>query len=178
VPKGHEIRRNCNAEPAGFPSASTRSFDGMLDLRQTHPRRQGDIGEAAAIAWLTAAAFGVWVPLGHSPDADLIAERDDRLSRIQVKTSTALRNGRYEVSLATKGGNRSWSGRVKAIDPSRYDYLFVLVADGRQWFIPAAAVEARTMVLLGGPKYAAFEVGGQTGAMTGATMGERGFEPL
>ena len=131
----------------------------MPALRQTNPRRQGDIGEAAAIAWLTRAGFGVWIPLGHSPDADLIAQRDDRLLRVQVKTSTALRNDRYEVSLATKGGNRSWSGRVKTIDPSRYEYLFVLVGDGRQWFIPAAQITAKTMVLLGGPKYAAFEVG-------------------
>jgi hypothetical protein len=112
-----------------------------------------------AIAWLTRAGFGVWVPLGHSPDSDLIAQRDDRLLRVQVKTSTALRNDRYEVSLATKGGNRSWSGRVKTLDPSRYEYLFVLVGDGRQWFIPAAQIAAKTMVLLGGPKYAAFEVG-------------------
>jgi PD-(D/E)XK endonuclease len=131
----------------------------MLALRQAHPRRQGDIGEAAAIAWLTRAGFGVWVPLGHSPDADLIAQCDDRLLRVQVKTSTALRNDRYEVSLATKGGNRSWSGRVKTIDASRYEYLFVLVGDGRQWFIPAAQIAAKTMVLSGGPKYAAFEVG-------------------
>jgi hypothetical protein len=123
-----------------------------------NPRRQGDIGEAAAIAWLTRAGFGVWIPLGHSPDADLIAQREDRLLRIQVKTSTALRNDRYEVSLATKGGNRSWSGPVKTIDPSRYEYLFVLVADGRQWFIPATEIAAKTMLLLGGPKYAAFEV--------------------
>jgi hypothetical protein len=131
----------------------------MTTLRQAHPRRQGDIGEAAAITWLTRAGFGVWIPLGHSPDADLIAQRDDRLLRVQVKTSTALRNDRYEVSLATKGGNRSSSGLVKTIDPSRYEYLFVLVGDGRQWFIPAAQIAAKTMVLLGGPKYAAFEVG-------------------
>jgi PD-(D/E)XK endonuclease len=131
----------------------------MPALRQANPRRQGDIGEAAAIAWLTRAGFGVWIPLGHSPDADLIAQRDDRLLRVQVKTSTALRNNRYEVSLATKGGNRSWSGRVKTFDRSRYEYLFVLVGDGRQWFIPAAEIAAKTMVLLGGPKHAAFEVG-------------------
>ena len=131
----------------------------MPALRQANPRRQGDIGEAAAIAWLTRAGFGVWIPLGHSPDADLIAQCDNRLLRVQVKTSTALRNDRYEVSLATKGGNRSWSGRVKTLDPSRYEYLFVLVGDGRQWFIPAAQIAAKTMVLLGGPKYAAFEVG-------------------
>jgi hypothetical protein len=130
----------------------------MLELRRSHPRLQGDIGEATAIAWLTRAGFGVWIPLGHSPDADLIAQRDDRLFRVQVKTSTVLRNDRFEVSLSTKGGNRSWSGRVKEIDSSRYDYLFVLVADGRQWFIPAKEIEARTTLLLGGPKYAAFEV--------------------
>ena len=132
----------------------------MLELRQAHPRRQGDIGEASAIALLTRAGFGVWVPLGHSPDADLIAERDRRLFRVQVKTSTALRNDRYEVSLATKGGNQSWSGRVKTMDRTRFDYLFVLVADGRQWFIPADGVAATTVLLLGGPKYAAFEVDG------------------
>ncbi len=80
-----------------------------------------------------------------------------------MKTSTALRNERYEVLLATKGGNRSWSGRVKTIDASRYDYLFVLVADGREWFIPATAIEAKTMLLLGGPKYAAYEVGAFAG---------------
>jgi hypothetical protein len=146
----------------------------MLELRQANPRRQGDIGEATAIAWLTRAGFGVWVPLGHSPDADLIAQEGGRLFRVQVKTSTAWRNDRYEISLATKGGNRSWSGCVKTIDAERYEYLFVLVADGRQWFIPAAAIEAKTMILLGGPKYAAFEVDAQAGAR----MGERGFEPL
>jgi hypothetical protein len=36
--------------------------------------------------------------------------------------------------------------------------LFVLVADGRRWFIPAKTVAGGTRVVLGGPKYAAFEV--------------------
>jgi hypothetical protein len=126
----------------------------VLDLRQANPRRQGDIGEAAAIAWLTQVGFGVWVSLGHSPDVGLITQKGDRL--------------------ATKGGNRSWSGRVKTIDPGRFEYLFVLVADGRQWFIPAAAIKAKTMLLLGGPKYADFEID----ARPGDRMGERGFEPL
>jgi hypothetical protein len=146
----------------------------VLKLRQANPRLQGDIGEAAAIAWLTRAGYGVWIPLGHSPDSDLIAQHRDRLFRVQVKTSTAWRNDRYEVSLATKGGNQSWAGRVKTIDPARYEYLFVLVTDGRQWFIPSTAIEAKTMLLLGGPKYAAFEVDAEAGRQ----MGERGFEPL
>jgi hypothetical protein len=36
--------------------------------------------------------------------------------------------------------------------------LFVLVGDGRRWFIPADAVEGGSGLRLGGPKYAQFEV--------------------
>ena len=45
-----------------------------MELRQKNPRRQGDIGEAAAIQWLTEVGAGVCFPLFHSPDFDLIAE--------------------------------------------------------------------------------------------------------
>jgi hypothetical protein len=40
----------------------------------------------------------------------------------------------------------------------RADYLFVHVADGRRWYIPATEVAGGTGILLGGPKYAAFEI--------------------
>jgi hypothetical protein len=56
------------------------------------------------------------------------------------------------------GRDQSWNGLVKRLDASRYDYLFVLVADGRRWFIPSDRVEGEIGVRLGGPKYAAFEV--------------------
>lgn len=111
-----------------------------------------------AAEWLTRTGYGVWIPLCHSPDVDLIAQREDSYHRVQVKTTTVFRNGRFAVSLATKGGNQSWGGRVRTLDATRYDYLFVLVADGRKWFIPAARVGGRSELLLGGPKYAQFEV--------------------
>jgi hypothetical protein len=47
---------------------------------------------------------------------------------------------------------------VKRLDPSGIAYLFVLVADGRRWFIPANAIGGGTAVDLGGPKNAAFAV--------------------
>jgi len=62
------------------------------------------------------------------------------------------------VTLATRGGNQSWSGLVKRFSSDRCDWLFVLVGDGRRWFIPASAVEGGSSLLLGGPKYAAYEV--------------------
>jgi PD-(D/E)XK endonuclease len=124
-----------------------------------HPRKQGDFGELSAALWLTGQGVTVSRPIGHSPDYDLIGDFGDRLCRIEVK-SCARTNalGRWEVAICTRGGNQSWSGMTKRFDANRCDYLFVLVGDGRRWFIPAEAIEAATSIRLGGPKYAEHEV--------------------
>ena len=100
-------------------------------------------------------------PLGHSPDI-----RPDRrqlgwqaASAFEVKTSISrLPRERWQVSIATRGGNQSWTGVVKCFDPARCDYLFVHVADGRRWFIPAGELDGHSGLHLGGPKYSEFEV--------------------
>jgi hypothetical protein len=79
--------------------------------------------------------------------------------RVEVKTTTRRRaDGRWDVTISTKGGNQSWSGLVKYFDPNRCDYLFVLVGDGRQWLIPTAALDGKSGLTLGGPKYSEFEI--------------------
>jgi Holliday junction resolvase-like predicted endonuclease len=127
--------------------------------RGFHARKQGDIGEAKAMAWLTEVGATVWVPLLHSSDADVIAEFDGLLQRVQVKTSTCVRGERYAVQIATSGGNQSWTGCVKHFSRQRCDFLFVHVGDGRSWFIPAAAVDGSVSILLGGPKYSEYLIG-------------------
>jgi hypothetical protein len=126
-----------------------------------HPRRQVDLGEAAAIEWLTRVGGCVSFPLFHSPDYDLIADLAGTLLRVQVKTSVCThgRTGHFAVQLATSGGNQSWTGVIKKFDATRADYLFVLVADGRRWFIPAGEVEARHSITVGGAKYSEFQIG-------------------
>jgi hypothetical protein len=47
---------------------------------------------------------------------------------------------------------------VKRLDPARHGYLFVPVGDGRRWLIPSGDVEGGTGLMLGGPKYARFEI--------------------
>lgn len=121
-------------------------------------RRQGDLGELSAANWFASRGARVAFPFGHSPDWDLVIELGNRLYRVQVKTSTFFRAERWEVGISTSGGNQSWNGVVKRFSPSRCDYLFVCVADGRRWCIPATKVDARCGLLLGGPKYAPFEV--------------------
>ena len=122
------------------------------------PTAQGDVGELSAIQWLGSVGAHIFVPLGHSPDYDLVVERDACLHRVQVKTSTCRSRGRFVVALCTRGGNQSWNGVVKRLDATRCDYLFVHVGDGRRWFIPARALGGGSAIALGGPKYAEFEV--------------------
>jgi Holliday junction resolvase-like predicted endonuclease len=123
-----------------------------------NPRRLGDLGEFSAIEWLGSRGYPVWFPLGHSPDIDLVTRIDGRLAAVQVKTSTVRRGRRFEVTLSTRGGNQSWSGLVKHFSADRCDWLFVLVADGRRWFIPAREVGGGCGIIVGGPKYAAYDV--------------------
>jgi hypothetical protein len=123
-----------------------------------NPRLQGDLGERAAVVWMLSRGWYVAYPFGHSPDWDLAVDMGGPLQKVQVKTSRFFRNRRWQVTLCTRGGNRSWSGLVKVLDPTRCDYLFVLVGDGRQWFIPAARLGGGSGIALGGPKYAEFEV--------------------
>jgi hypothetical protein len=122
------------------------------------PREQGDWGERSAVLWLWSQGAPVFIPFGHSPDIDLIAVMDDRAVRVQVKSSRCRYNNRWAIAVCTRGGNQSWNGVVKRLDPTRYDYLFVAVADGRRWWIPATLVGGGSAIMLGGPKYAAFEV--------------------
>lgn len=130
--------------------------------RAVNRRVQGDIGEMSAMEWLGSKGATVWVPFNHSPHVDLMAEWDDALVKVQVKTSTYRGSKpdseRWNISIATNGGNRSWSGVAKKFDPARVDYLFVLVGDGRRWFIPAHLVEGSRGLVVGGPKYSEFEI--------------------
>src|SRR3954454_1179345 len=123
-----------------------------------HPRLQGDLGELSAAMWLTAHGARVSKPIGHCPDYDLVADFGDRICRVEVKTCTAFRNRRWVASICTRGGNQSRSGFVKHWDPTRCEYLVVHVGDGRRWCIPSGAVDGRNAVVLGGPKYSAYEV--------------------
>ena len=108
--------------------------------------------------WLACRGATIFFPFGHSPHVDLIADFGDELVRVQVKTCTCWTGRRWDVTLCTRGGNQSWNGVVKRLDPSRCDALFVHVGDGRRWYIPTSSLGGGSGLVLGGPKYAEFEI--------------------
>jgi hypothetical protein len=122
------------------------------------PREQGDWGEMSAMQWLISQGATVSLPFGHSPHYDLVADFRGLLIRVQVKTCRYFVNDRWQVTLCTRGGNQSWGGRVKTLDPKTYDYLFICVADGRRWFIPARRLGGGSGLALGGRRYELYEV--------------------
>jgi hypothetical protein len=140
------------------PTPQTREKQRLMNRRS-----QGDLGEASAIEWFSRLGGMVFIPFGHSPDVDLVVQLEGRLLRIQVKTSAQFAETpdghlRRVVSLKTCGGNQSWSGVAKMIDPDHLDLLFVLTGDGRRWLIPSDCLEARNSIQLGGAKYCEYEI--------------------
>ena len=124
--------------------------------------------------WLAGRGARIYVPVGHSPDVDLVAVIDKLVLRVEVKTSTHRRDDRWVVVISTRGGNQSWTGLVKYFDRDRCDYLFVHVGDGRRWFIPTGALDCTSSLCLGGPKYAEFEI--ESGRPLQQTSSDRGLE--
>jgi len=109
------------------------------------------VGEMSALLWLASHGALAFIPVAQTPtDSDLIADFGDGPLRVQAKTSAVFRGNRWEVTACTRGGNQSWNGLVKRLDPVRYDHLFVHVADGRRWFIASAEIGGGCAILLGG----------------------------
>lgn len=96
----------------------------MPNCRNT--KIQGSIGLGQAIAYFTKAGYTVSIPLNDSQDYDLIVEIDEKLYKIQVKTTTikARGSGYYQpfIRQSCKNTKRNY---VKVATELKYDYLFV-----------------------------------------------------
>jgi hypothetical protein len=128
-----------------------------MTIRRGNPREQGAIGLGAAISWFLSQGYHVSVPVAEIQRYDLVVGDDDGLKRVEVKTTTHKKRGKYVVVIRTCGGNQSWNGIVKKFDPDEVELLFVLTDDGSQYVIPTEHVQARTMLTLG-PQVERFRV--------------------
>lgn len=128
-----------------------------MTIRRRNPRRQGDIGVGAAIAWFMENGYRVFAPLSESQPYDLVVDDGDGPLRVQVKTTTQRsRYGFFQVTLKTAGGNQSFH-TIKPFDSGAIDFLFVLTDDRERYVIPASALDATSQISLGA-KYQEFEV--------------------
>tara|TARA_R110002020_G_scaffold69785_3_gene181610 strand:- start:4099 stop:4536 length:438 start_codon:yes stop_codon:yes gene_type:complete len=80
----------------------------------TGNKRTGSVAELAVAAKLTSLDYNVSIPFGDTA-YDIIAEKDGRLIRIQVKSATLSRHGSYRCCL-THGSQHKVRYTDKACD--------------------------------------------------------------
>jgi hypothetical protein len=125
-------------------------------------KKQGDAGLGQAIAYFTMRGYDVALPLTDSADWDLIVEIDGALNRVQVKTSSQIKeNGTMIFNCDVKGGNQSFSKPSKTIQEQQWDLIFLHhLVTGTQALIPKDALSnTKGQVNLGGKKYNEFLLG-------------------
>lgn len=122
----------------------------MFNFSYANYKEQGDVGEAAAIAYYTFKGFKVFISLQDSCSVDLIiADKELNTFKVQVKTAGSKPKGNYYVApLRTLGGNRTGQDKVKYFDSGTVDLLFVLCENGDCYSIPTKDFSSTTELTL------------------------------
>ena len=97
---------------------------------------QGNIGLAKAIYDLHLLGYRISVPITENQKYDLICDKDDKLHKVQIKTTkNKSPYGIYVVGLRTLGGNQSFHS-IKKRKIGDYDLLYVLTDENASYLIP------------------------------------------
>lgn len=122
-------------------------------------KKQGDAGLGKAKAYFTELGYEVALPLTDSADWDLIVQIDGELKKVQVKTSSQMRNSIEVFEANVKGGNRSSGSKSKDIQAQDWDLIFLHhLKTKRQALIPKEALTTKGQINLG-EKYKQFVIG-------------------
>ena len=82
----------------------------------------GNIGEAKVLAKFVELGIPVYLPFGDNEKADLIAEFNGKLNKIQVKTSTKAEDGKIMFSLVSSTMHRK-NGTKHIYTSDEIDYF-------------------------------------------------------
>jgi hypothetical protein len=134
-----------------------------MNLKQRNTKKQGDVGMGVAIGYFASQGYTVCIPLTDSQDYDLVVDIDDKLQRVQVKTTTFRKNGPdggYLASLRVCGHRHPKTGvyHAKDFNKKKVDYLFIVTGAGEQYFIPTTETNVRSQITVGGQAYKEFLV--------------------
>ena len=91
-------------------------------------KRIGNIGEAKVLAKFVEMGIPIYIPFGDDEKADLIAEFDGKLNKIQVKTSIKSKNGCSIFDLTSSTAHRTNGERRKYLN-SDIDYFALYSLD-------------------------------------------------
>jgi uncharacterized ubiquitin-like protein YukD len=122
-------------------------------LSQENTKMQGNVGMGRCIAFSTMKGYTVSLPLNDSQSYDLIID-DGSLKRVQVKTSRCEgKYGGYRVDLKS-----SSLYTHKNFDSNSCDILYVLTADGSEYWIPSTEIIVKHQIIVGNDKYSEYKI--------------------
>ena len=98
--------------------------------RELSTKRRGELSELAFVYRAASEGFAVAKPYGDSQRYDCIVDAGHRLWRVQVKSSTCIRNGLYRVNAC----RHTWRGTA-CYQPSEIDFLAAYIIPETTWFI-------------------------------------------
>lgn len=100
-------------------------------------KTQGDAGLGIAIAYFAVNGYPCMIPLIDNQPYDLVVDYKGKLCKIQIKTTSyKSKYDVFNVSLTTKGGNRTGNKSPKKLEVEDVDYIFVVTGDGDRYLIP------------------------------------------
>ena len=113
----------------------------------------GDIGETQAIALFTKNKIAVSRPMTNNVRYDLIVDINDRLYRVQVKSTSAIKDGKMEFATKTTNYTKgSWSSNRYSTNEVDMFFLYCVENDWCGLFIPDEEIPSTLYIRTAPPK--------------------------
>lgn len=114
-------------------------------------KRVGNIGEAITLAKFVELGVPVYIPFGDNESADLIAEFNGKLNKIQVKTSYKMKKDSFIIGLRSKT-IRNGRNYVKKYGCNDIDYFSIYNVESKiLMLIPIEKLQNRNAIKVNVP---------------------------
>ena len=110
-------------------------------------KRIGNIGETKVLAKFVEMGIPIYIPFGDDEKADLVAEFNGKLNKIQVKTSIKSKNGCSIFDLTSSTAHRTNGGRRKYSN-SEIDYFALYSLDRDKIYLMKAPDNPMTAITI------------------------------
>ena len=119
-------------------------------------KEKGNTSLGVAIAYYSSNGYTVSIPLNDTQDYDLIVDKDDKLKKVQVKsTACKTKYGNYQVALKSWGGTKGKA--YKTLIDTKIDELFILTEDFSMYIMPIEEINNKSTLNICG-KYNKYKV--------------------
>src|SRR5277367_6094733 len=137
------------ASPRRSPASRRSSAQRAARARGIAITRVGDLGEVAFVHKAMSLGYVVGKPYGQMHRYDFMVEGGNKLWRVQVKTSTCMRDGCYQLCV-----QRITHRRTVAYKKSELDFVVAYLMPEKVWYIlPISVVAGRRSLLLPPPGF-------------------------